>query len=209
MTIARVLFTLFVGLMIASCCTAFVPALSFASARFVCDGDFSTSPPFRQRTRFYCTDPQTQVKTEINSLKVIGVSTLVYSALLILPISLLAGALSRSNARIEAAKQATLAAAIPAQATVVGVAETGRAERKAGRTTRDVGLKLTLDVEHPQRGTYRAETIWMVSELHFSRVQPGEVVPVKINAEVPERIYPNADWAEFSDWKMVKNEPHR
>ncbi len=98
-------------------------------------------------------------------------------------------------------KQETLANAIPAQATVLSLA---RGDFTSGAAFRKLELKLTLRVQHPHRPPYEATTKWLVDEIALPQVQPQQIVPVRVNCDFPERVYPNAEWAEFSDWIMKR-----
>jgi len=89
-----------------------------------------------------------------------------------------------------------LADAIPAQATVLGLARGGF--ESGGK----LELKLTLRVQHPTRAPYEASMKWVVDEIFLPQVQPQQVVPVRINRDHPEQVYPDAEWAEFWDWTM-------
>ena len=62
------------------------PAGQGIPKRFTCDGEFSSDPPLRKNIKYYCIDPKTGAKTQVNSIKVVAISAVVYSALLFLPI---------------------------------------------------------------------------------------------------------------------------
>jgi hypothetical protein len=98
-------------------------------------------------------------------------------------------------------KKEVLANAIPAQATVLSLA---RGSYTTGESFRKLELKLTLLVQHPTRPPYEASTKWLVDELALPQVQPKQIIPVKINRDYPERIYPDVEWAEFRDWILKR-----
>lgn len=98
-------------------------------------------------------------------------------------------------------KKDVLANAIPAKATVLSLA---RGSYTTGESFRKLELKLTLLVQHPTRPPYEASTKWLVDELALPQVQPQQIVPVKINRDYPERIYPDVEWAEFTDWILKR-----
>ena len=124
---------------------------------------------------------------------------LVALGIALLLVVLLVFMLVRGNRLVAQKKREVLANAIPAEATVISLSRGGYS---TGEAFRKLELKLTLRVEHPTRGPYEVNTKWLVDELALPRVQPQEVIPVKINREDPERIYPAADWAEFTDWRL-------
>jgi hypothetical protein len=103
-------------------------------------------------------------------------------------------------------EEKTLAEALPREAKVIAL-EKGTKAMETG-ITRKVELKLTLEIQDEYKGAYTVTTLWLVDEIAFSLVQPGHTVKVKVNSRHPDRVYPNVDWAEFSDWKIVKD-PNR
>ncbi len=46
---------------------------------------------------------------------------------------------------------------------------------------------------------YTAEAGWFVDTFAFSKAQPGEVISVKVDADNPQIIYPNVDWAVYTE----------
>jgi hypothetical protein len=109
--------------------------------------------------------------------------------------------LIRGNRRIKVMQETVLAHAIPAQATVMNLA---RGDFVKGGAFRQIELRLTLHVEHPHHPAYETKTEWLVDEIALPQVQPQQVVKVKVNRDHPERVYPNVEWAEFSDWKIKR-----
>ena len=201
--IVRLLVSLWLGLMIAVTVSFFVPSLVQVPAPLLCDGEFQAR--FNNRGgQFLCTSKSAETVIEISYARYAITATLIWTAICFVPVNILGALSARGQRRMEVAKQAALAAAIPTRATVLQVAEGNTAIKRAGKLTRDVELKLTLEVHPPTGPAYQTTTTWMVNELQFSQVQVGQVVPVKINAEHPERIYPDCDWAEFSGWKMTR-----
>jgi hypothetical protein len=95
--------------------------------------------------------------------------------------------------------QDTLASAISAQATVIRV-EHGRFT--SGAVIRKLEMKLTLNVAPPNGSSYEAQTKWVVEETSIPQIQPQQVIPVKINRNHSDRVYPDVVWAEFWDWTL-------
>ncbi len=124
---------------------------------------------------------------------------LIALAVVILIVLILIFMLVRGHRLVKQIKKDVLANAIPAQARVLSLARGGYT---TGEAFRKLELKLTLLVQHPTLTPYEASTKWLVDEIALPQVQPQQIVPVKINREHPERIYPDAEWAEFTDWML-------
>ena len=124
----------------------------------------------------------------------VAVSLIPFSVLLIALI--LASMVRRAKRKnIEAKlKEQILAKAIPAQATIIRLEKAGLKNQAESETKT---VKLTLNVQHPSRPSYQATTVWEINELAIPQVQPQQVVRIKIDAEHPDRIYPDMDLAEY------------
>jgi hypothetical protein len=46
---------------------------------------------------------------------------------------------------------------------------------------------------------YRASAAWFVDTLHFSKIQEGNVISVKVDADNPMKIYPADSWAVYTE----------
>jgi hypothetical protein len=46
---------------------------------------------------------------------------------------------------------------------------------------------------------YTAEAAWFVDTFSFNKSQPGEVIPVKVDADNPQIIYPDVPWAIYTE----------
>jgi hypothetical protein len=55
----------------------------------------------------------------------------------------------------------------------------------------------TLEVTPPGGETYRASTRWLVELSALGAIQQGNELSVKIDADDPRIIYPNASWAKY------------
>ena len=91
-----------------------------------------------------------------------------------------------------------LADALPAQATVLNLDDS----YATGETLRKLEITLSLRVDHPDRPSYNVTSIWRIDAIALPQVQPQKIVPVRINRDDPELIYPDAEWAELADWTM-------
>lgn len=105
--------------------------------------------------------------------------------------------LVRGHKLVKKIKKDVLANAIPVQATVSNLERGGFT---TGEGFRKLELKLTFRVQRPTRPVYEAQTKWLVDEIALPQVQPQQVVRVRVHRDYPERIYPDVEWAEFTDW---------
>ena len=85
-------------------------------------------------------------------------------------------------------KQAVKASAIPASAKVLRV---GDSDFSSG----GIDVELTFEVTPPNGVPYQVTNNWSVEPLSISKVQPGSVLAVKIDAKNPKIIYSAEDWA--------------
>ncbi len=46
---------------------------------------------------------------------------------------------------------------------------------------------------------YTAEAGWFMDTFSFNKAQPGEIISVKVDADNPQIIYPNVDWAVYTE----------
>jgi len=83
--------------------------------------------------------------------------------------------------------------AIPAEATVREITEgSGRLNKMKRRYSR---ITLQLTVHSQPEGDRMATAEWWVDAEFIPQVQPGAKIPVKVDMEVPSRIYPASEWA--------------
>jgi hypothetical protein len=66
-----------------------------------------------------------------------------------------------------------------------------------GTGERRVRVDLRLQVKAPDGTLYAATPSWFVDVDALANLQPGASLSVKIDAEDPAVIYPNAPWAEI------------
>jgi hypothetical protein len=111
--------------------------------------------------------------------------------------------LLRGMQRVSALKREAIASANPATARVVEIDQQG----SMGSSTRRLLITLTLEVQPASGAPYQASTRWFVQEIAVPRIQPGQEIPVKVNATYPDRIYPAEAWAEFADWQVRMPQP--
>jgi hypothetical protein len=58
-------------------------------------------------------------------------------------------------------------------------------------------MTLTLEVTPSGGQTYRTSARWLVELSALGFIQQGSEMPVKIDADDPKIIYPNAPWAKY------------
>ena len=123
-------------------------------------------------------------------------TVLIFLAVILLFVFILIFMLMRGTQIKKKRMEEVLADAIPAQATVLSLARGGF------ESGTKLEIKLTLHVQHPTRPSYEASVKWVVDDIAVPRVQPQQVIPVRINRDHPEHVYPDVEWAEFWDWTM-------
>lgn len=83
--------------------------------------------------------------------------------------------------------------AIPAKATILSA----RTVALGGQTAAMASATLRLQVAPPGGATYLASAIWLVALPLLSSLQEGNEVPVKIDAEDAQIVYPNLGGARY------------
>ena len=79
-------------------------------------------------------------------------------------------------------RNAILQSGIPAMATILQLADTGMMVNYNPR------VNIVLQVQPPNGAPYQTEVTMVVSQLQIPRVQPGMVVPVKIDPANPSKV---------------------
>lgn len=95
-----------------------------------------------------------------------------------------AGMLGQATAMMDgfAAKERLAQTGVPAQGRLVHVQQTGRLVNYQPE------ISATVEVEHPQLGTYTAQTTAIVPQIAIPRAQPGAAVQVRVNPENPQDL---------------------
>ncbi len=58
---------------------------------------------------------------------------------------------------------------------------------------------LTFEINDGYTAPYTAAAGWFVDTLHLSKIQEGNVIDVKIDIDDPNKIYPAASWAVYTE----------
>lgn len=105
------------------------------------------------------------------------------------------------KAKQDSAKLAMrLAQATPAEAKVIQV---GRSLDQKNQGA--VNVRLRLEVTPKDHPSYQTTVTWDVQTASIPKVQEGKQVPVKIDVENPNIVYPRVGWAEFN-WVYSETE---
>lgn len=64
-----------------------------------------------------------------------------------------------------------------------------------------VRVTLDLDVHLPGTAPYPATTSWLVEKDALGYVETGKEVPLKVDPQAPEYIFPNGSWAQLAGRK--------
>jgi len=94
------------------------------------------------------------------------------------------GMVGQATAQVDGlARQQQLAATgIPAVGRLLFVQQTGRL------INYNPEIAATVEVQHPQHGTYQAQTTAVVAQIAIPRAQPGAQVQVRVNPTNPQEI---------------------
>jgi len=144
----------------------------------------------------WCVNEQTGQRHSIKALTVM-IASAAFFIVFAIPTSMIGAHMDRIAARTNQLMAEREAGATPTDAIVIDV--------ERGLTVQDgqVQLILTFQVNDPYRQPYQARTSWMVREDQRQRVEPGQLVRVKINPAHPQQVFPDVDWAVISDLKAV------
>lgn len=58
---------------------------------------------------------------------------------------------------------------------------------------------LTFEINDGFSAPYNAAAGWFVDTLHLSKIQEGFVIDVKVDIDDPDKIYPAASWAVYTE----------
>lgn len=58
---------------------------------------------------------------------------------------------------------------------------------------------LTFEINDGFTAPYTAAAGWFVDTLHLSKIQEGSVIDVKVDIDDPNKIYPAASWAVYTE----------
>ncbi len=58
---------------------------------------------------------------------------------------------------------------------------------------------LTFEINDGFTAPYTAAAGWFVDTLHLNKIQEGSVIDVKIDIDDPQKIYPAASWAVYTE----------
>jgi len=71
---------------------------------------------------------------------------------------------------------------------------------KQGVTGGDIKRIIYFDFEiMDSHSPYRASAAWFVDTLHFNKIQEGNIISVKVDAEDSMKIYPADRWAVYTE----------
>ncbi len=101
--------------------------------------------------------------------------------------------LARGGKKIAAEQAARFANGRPARVEVIQVGKSAPQVRNG-----TVIVKLRLKVTPQDGGPYEVSEIWNVQSAQMGRVQPGQSLAARIDADDPQKVYPAEGWAAWS-----------
>lgn len=172
------------------------PAVSELAA-IACDGRVEVERQGRGRgPAVWCVNQQTGRRHSIKALAVVIASAAFFIAFAI-PTAMIAVHMDRIGVRANQIMAQREAAALRTDAIVVAVEHGWNNNPLRGR----IELILTFQINDPYSQPYQARTPWMVNQDRRQLVEPGQLVPVKVNPAHPQQVFPDVDWAVISDLK--------
>lgn len=57
----------------------------------------------------------------------------------------------------------------------------------------------TFEINNGYSEPYTAGAGWFVDTLHFSKIQEGNIIDVKVDRDDPKKIYPSESWATYTE----------
>jgi hypothetical protein len=64
-----------------------------------------------------------------------------------------------------------------------------------------VRVTMDLEVHLPGTSPYHVSTTWLVEQDALGYVETGKEVPLKVDPQAPEFIFPNGSWAQLAGQK--------
>jgi hypothetical protein len=58
-------------------------------------------------------------------------------------------------------------------------------------------VDLKLEIQMPEGENYLVTDSWLVDMTAVSHIQPGESIPVKVDIDDKNKVYPNVEWAGY------------
>ena len=58
---------------------------------------------------------------------------------------------------------------------------------------------LTFEINNGFSEPYSASAGWFVDTLHFSKIEEGKIIDVKVDRDDPKKIYPSESWATYTE----------
>jgi hypothetical protein len=144
----------------------------------------------------WCVNEQTGQRHSIKALTVI-IASAAFFIVFAIPTAMIGIHMDRIAARTNRLMAQREAGAAPTDAIVIAV------ERGLTVKGGQVELILTFQINDPYRQPYQARTSWMVRQDQRQRVEPGQLVRVKVNPDHPQQVFPDVDWAVIGDLKAV------
>ena len=146
----------------------------------------------------WCVNQQSGQRHSIKALTVM-IASAAFFIVFAIPTAMIGAHMDRIAASTNQLMAQREAGALRTDAIVVAVERGLHSDAQRGQ----IQLILTFQVNDPYRQPYQARTSWMVREDQRQRVEPGQLVRVKINPAHPQQVFPDVDWAVISDLKAV------
>lgn len=194
--LARLFFSLVIGFVLSALGIILLPGLGRVAEPLLCAGRLE--PELRLfHLGYRCVTAAGAHPVSANSVILSSLPILI--GVLLPPLYLLLGVGARRAREAQGGVERDLAGAADASAEVLQVARRGSLKRQI--LLRAAELRLVLWVHPPGGRPYEATVAWLVEEEGLPRLRAGAVLPVRVNPQRPERVYPAEPWAHFAWWR--------
>lgn len=196
--ISRVFICLVLGFVLGSIGIVIFPDVGRVAGPFVCEGTLepATRPHGLQYRCIAAADGRV-LAVPTDQVVFHTISTL--AAGLLVPVCYILHGFDQRVRRRQHTIQSDLEAAVAARAEVLRIAQHGNLKRQI--LMRAAELKLVLWVQPPNGRPYEAIVAWLVEEDGVGQLRVGAVLPVRINLERPQSVYPAQPWAHYAWWQ--------
>ena len=58
-------------------------------------------------------------------------------------------------------------------------------------------VALSLEIQFPNEKPYTANATWEIDITAIAKIQPGQVIAVKVDSDEKKWVYPNVPWATY------------
>jgi hypothetical protein len=194
---SRIVVSLLLGFVLGTTGLVLLPDLGRLAGPLLCAG--TLEPEARgSGLRFRCVQAEDGAIVPMATERVVLYTVPILACLLLLPASAMVARVERKASTAQGEMRHDLQAAVTARAEVLRITRSANLKRQI--LMRAAELRLVLWVQPPNGRPYEAVVAWLVEEESVRLLSVGAVLPVRVNPERPQRVYPAQPWAHFNWW---------